>query len=154
MATAAHISLDILTPNGRVDLRASAADQPGKQQGPIEIEGVLVPAALGELGVLPGHVPFLAPVVPGVVAFKYDGKDRRIAVGQGFLEISEAGVVTLLTERVARGWEIDVEKAKAERSEIAEAIKARSGALDDVEVIKLRNRHDWLDAQLRAVQAG
>lgn len=151
---AAYISLDILTPNGRVDLRASAADQPGKEQGPIEVEGVLIPAALGELGVLPGHIPFLTPVVPGVVAFRFDGADRRIAVGQGFLEISETGAVTLLTERVARHWEVEVDKAKAERGEIDNAIKAKAGAIDDVEVVKLRNRFEWLDAQLRAVQAG
>ncbi len=151
---AAYISLDILTPNGRVDLRASAADQPGKEQGPIEIEGVLIPAALGELGVLPGHIPFLTPVVPGVVAFRYEGRDRRIAVGQGFLEISETGAVSLLTERVARPWEVEVDKAKAERAKIEEEIKVRAGAVDDVEVVKLKHRFDWLDAQLRAVQAG
>ncbi|MFV8753266.1 ATP synthase F1 subunit epsilon [Nannocystaceae bacterium ST9] len=151
---AATITLDILTPNGRVDLRASAADQPGKEQGPIEVEGVLIPAALGELGVLPGHIPFLTPVVPGVVSFRLDGADRRIAVGQGFLEISETGEVSLLTERVARAWEIDVEKARAERAELDEALKAKTGAIDDVEIVKLRHRFEWLDAQLRAVQAG
>lgn len=151
---AAYISLDILTPNGRVDLRASGADQPGKEQGPIEVEGVLIPAALGELGVLPGHIPFLAPVVPGVVAFRFDGSDRRVAVGQGFLEVSETGAVTLLTERVARHWEVEVDKAKTERSEIDNELKARAGAIDDVEIVKLRHRFDWLDAQLRAVQAG
>jgi F-type H+-transporting ATPase subunit epsilon len=150
---AATITLDILTPNGRVDLRASAADQPGKEQGPIEIDGVLIPAALGELGVLPGHIPFLTPVVPGVVAFRFDGKDRRIAVGQGFLEIGEGGAVTLLTERVARSWEVEVDKAKAERSKIDDELKAKAGAIDDVEIVKLRHRFEWLDAQLRAVQA-
>lgn len=148
---AATITLDILTPNGRIDLRASAADQPGKEQGPIEIEGVLIPGALGELGVLPGHIPFLTPVVPGVVAFRFEGSDRRIAVGQGFLEISETGAVTLLTERVARVWEVEVEKAKAERSKIDDEIKAKAGAIDDVEIVKLRHRFEWLDAQLRAV---
>jgi F-type H+-transporting ATPase subunit epsilon len=151
---AATIKLDILTPNGRVDLRAAGVDQPGKEQGPIEIEGVLIPAALGELGVLPGHIPFLAPVVPGVVAFRFDGGDRRIAVGQGFLEISEDGMVTLLTERVARSWEVEVDKAKVERAELDGEIKSRTGAIDDVEIVKLRNRFEWLDAQLRAAQAG
>ncbi len=150
----AVISLDILTPNGRVDLRASAADQPGKEQGPIEVEGVLIPAVLGELGVLPGHVPFLTPVRPGVVAFRFAGNDRRLAVGQGFLEISETGGVTLLTERVAWGWQVEVDKAKAERGKIDEEIRSRAGAIDDVEIVKLRHRFEWLDAQLRAVQAG
>jgi F-type H+-transporting ATPase subunit epsilon len=151
---AGTIQLDILTPNGRVDLRATGPDQPAREQGPLEIEGVLLPAALGELGVLPGHIPFLAPVVPGVVAFRYDGSDRRIAVGQGFVEISESGSVTLLTERVARSWEVEVGKAKTERDEIDGELKSRTGAIDDVEIVKLRNRFDWLDAQLRAAQAG
>lgn len=153
---AEFLTLDILTPNGRVDLRAAdpeAASAAGSssEKGPIEVEGVQVPAALGELGVRPRHIPFLTPVVPGVVRFRYDGKDRRMAIGAGFLEISEAGTVTLLTERAVRSWEVPVDDARKELDEVnAELKQLAQAAMDDANVLKLKARRDWLDAQLRA----
>lgn len=149
------ISLDILTPNGRLDLRQTEAGKPPSgAAGPIEVEGVELPGALGELGVLPGHIPFLTPVVPGVVRFRYEGSDRRVAVGQGFAEISPDGVVTILTERAVRSADVPVDTIKPERDRLGEELRTKAAAIDDAETVKARNRHDWLDAQLRAAQAG
>lgn len=151
-----YLSLDILTPDGRVDLRSSEeSDSPAGEQGPIEVEGVELPGALGELGVRPRHIPFLSPVIPGVVRFRYEGQDRRLAVGSGFLEISEDGVVTVLTSRARRSWEVDTSEVKSEREELTEELKKHaSDPIDDAAVLKLKSRRDWLDAQLRAAQAG
>jgi F-type H+-transporting ATPase subunit epsilon len=151
---AEYLNLDILTPNGRVDLRlAEGGKAASGTPGPIEVEGVQVPAALGEMGVRPRHIPFLTPVVPGVVRFRYDGVDRRMAVGAGFLEISEAGVVTLLTERAVRSWEVKAEEARRELDDVSGELKQHAqAAIDDATVLKLKARRDWLDAQLRAAQ--
>src|SRR5690606_5315922 len=115
---AEYLNLDILTPDGRVDLRLAEGQKPSGEKGPIEVDGVELPAALGELGVRPRHIPFLTPVMPGVVRFRYGGADRRVAVGAGFLEISEDGVVTLLTERAVRSWEVEVEQTRKQLDEI------------------------------------
>jgi F-type H+-transporting ATPase subunit epsilon len=148
-----YLSLDILTPEGRVDLRLADGGKPSGEKGPIEVEGVEVPAALGEMGVRPRHVPFLTPLVPGVVRFRYDGSDRRMAVGSGFLEISETGVITLLTERAVRSWEVKVDETRKRLDEVASELeKHRQAATDDPEVLKLEVRRKWLDAQLRAAQ--
>lgn len=151
---AEHLQLDILTPDGRVDLRLVEGGKRGKDQGPIEVEGVELPAALGEMGVRPRHIPFLTPVVPGVVRFRYEGEDRRLAVGAGFLEISEAGVVTILTERALRSWEVELEATRAHHEEVMTELKQHAGAsIQDATMLKLNARRDWLDAQLRAAQA-
>lgn len=153
---AEYLNLDILTPDGRVDLRVAEGDRAGKssgEKGPIEVEGVELPAVLGEMGVKPRHIPFLTPVKPGVVRFRYGGADRRMAVGAGFLEISETGVVTLLTERALRSWEVDVEAARAQLDEVDGELRQHAhSAIDDATVLKLKARRDWLDAQLRAAQ--
>jgi F-type H+-transporting ATPase subunit epsilon len=148
-----YLNLDILTPEGRVDLRLVEGGKPSAEKGPIEVEGVQVPAALGEMGVRPRHIPFLTPVVPGVVRFRYDGVDWRIAVGSGFLEISETGVVTLLTERAMRSWEVKHDETRKELDEVLNELKQQAHAsVDDASVLKLKARRDWLDAQLRAAQ--
>lgn len=151
---AEHLNLDILTPDGRVDLRLREGDKADKAQGPIEVEGVELPAALGEMGVRPGHIPFLTPLVPGVVRFRFDGEDRRLAVGSGFVEISEEGMVTILTGRALRSWEVEVEAVRTSRDEVGEELDEHASAsISDATVLKLRARRDWLDAQLRAAQA-
>jgi F-type H+-transporting ATPase subunit epsilon len=149
-----YLSLDILTPDGRVDLRLGEGDKPKGSIVPIEVEGVELPAALGEMGVRPRHIPFLTPLIPGVVRFRYDGNARRMAIGSGFLEISEDGTVTLLTERAVRSWDIKVDEARTELDEVlAEIKKNAQAAIDDATLLKLKARRDWLEAQLRAAQA-
>ena len=151
---AEHLNLDILTPDGRVDLRlVEGGKSKSAEQGPIEVEGVQLPAALGEMGIRPRHIPFLTPVKPGVVRFRYGGDDRRMAVGAGFLEISEDGTVTILTERALRSWEIPVDEARKQHDEVVGELKQHAQAsIEDATVRKLEARRDWLDAQLRAVQ--
>lgn len=148
------LELDILTPDGRVDLRVGEGGGGSAGDGPIEVEGVEVPAALGEMGVRPRHVPFLTPVLPGVVRFKYDGESRRVAIGRGFLEIGDGGAVTILTSHAVRSWEIDADTVAAARDEVVESLgEFAKAALDDAEAVKLRQERDWLEAQLRAAQA-
>ena len=152
---AEQLQLDILTPDGRVDLRlGEGGKKSGKDQGPIEVEGVELPAALGEMGVRPRHIPFLTPVVPGVVRFRYEGEDRRLAVGAGFLEVSEAGVVTILTDRALRSWEVELDAARTEHEAVMTELKQHAGAsIQDATMLKLNAQRAWLDAQLRAAQA-
>jgi F-type H+-transporting ATPase subunit epsilon len=149
-----HLNLDILTPQGRVDLRV---DEKSGSKGIVEavsVEGVELPAALGEMGVRPQHIPLLTPLVPGVVRFRLNGQDRRLAVGAGFVEISESGLVTLLTERAVRSGEVDVAAVREQREEIAREIQKHAGAaITDATLLELFARRDWADAQLRAAQA-
>jgi F-type H+-transporting ATPase subunit epsilon len=75
-------------------------------------------------------------------------------VGAGFVEISEAGVVTLLTERAVRSWEVDVAAARQQREEIAREIQQHAGdAITSATLLELFARRDWAEAQLRAAQA-
>src|SRR3954453_5081442 len=54
-----------------------------------DVDEVTAPGELGEFGVLPGHVPLMSALKPGVLWYK--GKDRSgvIAVGPGFLQVAQ-----------------------------------------------------------------
>ena len=131
------ISLDILTPMGA-------------KQSDLEVPGVEVPGLQGEMGVLPEHVPFVTPLVPGVVRYREGETDRRLAIGAGMLEISEIGRVSILTERALFADEVDspavFERLKVVTSTLAEDY----GPIDAVEHRKLATEQMWLEAQLRA----
>lgn len=89
--------------------------------GPVyeaDVEMVSTKAKSGELGILPGHIPLVAPLEIGAVRLKKDGKTELIAVSGGFLEV-RPDKVTVLAQAAERAEDIDVARAKAakERAE-------------------------------------
>lgn len=78
------IRLEIVTPRGRV-LAAS-------------VDEVTAPSVEGEFGVLPGHLPLLAALRVGIVAYRQGQETKRCAVGRGFAEAGPDKLVILTTE--------------------------------------------------------
>lgn len=135
---ATTIKLDILTPMGP------------RRRG-VEVSGVEIPGIAGELGVLPDHVPFVTPVVPGVVRFREGETSVRIAVGAGFLEIGGDGRVAILVERALEVTEIDVAAAREELTRVNAELAAQHDSIDAAEHRKLSAQQGWLEAQIHAV---
>jgi F-type H+-transporting ATPase subunit epsilon len=52
-----------------------------------DVDEVTAPGALGEFGVLPGHVPFLSALKPGVFVYRSKSDARILAVSDGVLEV-------------------------------------------------------------------
>lgn len=132
----ATLKLDILTPLGP------------KRRG-LDVSGVEIPGLFGELGVLPDHVPFVTPIVPGVVRFRDGDESVRIAVGAGFLEIGADGRVAVLVERALLPDEIDVAAAKQALTRVNAELAQQHGSIDAAEHRKLTTEQGWLEAQIR-----
>jgi F-type H+-transporting ATPase subunit epsilon len=132
------LKLDILTPLGP------------KRRG-LDVPGVEVPGLLGELGILPDHVPFVTPVVPGVVRFRDGEESVRIIVGAGFLEVGMDGRVAVLVERALLPSEVDVAAAREALVRVNAELAQQHGSIDAPEHRKLTDEQGWLEAQLRAV---
>jgi F-type H+-transporting ATPase subunit epsilon len=131
-----RMKLDILTPRGP------------KRQG-IDVPGVEIPGLLGELGVLPQHVPFVTAVRPGVVRFREGNSSARLAVGAGFLEVTDAGNVVLLCERALAPEEIDAEAARTRLREVEAEIRKHTGPISAAAFRDLDQERSWLEAQIR-----
>ncbi|MFY4775237.1 F0F1 ATP synthase subunit epsilon [Metabacillus sp. RGM 3146] len=89
--------------------------------GPVyeaQVEMVSVKAQSGELGILPGHVPMVAPLEIGAVRLKKDGATELVAVSGGFIEVRQDNV-TILAQAAETAEEIDLKRARAakERAE-------------------------------------
>lgn len=81
--------------------------------GPVyesDVEMVSTKAQSGELGILPGHIPMVAPLAIGVVRLKKDGKTDLVAVSGGFIEV-RPDQVTILAQSAEKSSDIDVERA-------------------------------------------
>jgi F-type H+-transporting ATPase subunit epsilon len=116
----------------------------------LETESVQVPSVVGELGVLPGHVPLLAAVKPGILAYRRDGQTVRVAIGGGYAEV-DFGSVRLLTEFFARTEDVDVEQARRDLDTAESRLKAHDGPIDETEHKEAQRDLDWALARLALV---
>ncbi|TCJ05292.1 F0F1 ATP synthase subunit epsilon [Cytobacillus praedii] len=81
--------------------------------GPVyesDVEMVSTKAESGELGILPGHIPMVAPLQIGAVRLKTQGKTDLVAVNGGFVEV-RPDKVTILAQSAEQADEIDVDRA-------------------------------------------
>ena len=78
-----------------------------------EAVSATLPGLAGYLGIWADHAPLVAAVAPGVVTLRLDdaGNEKRMAVGTGFVEVSD-NVVNLMTDTCEAAGEIDVDRAR------------------------------------------
>ena len=116
-----------------------------------DIDEVIAPGSEGELGVLPGHIPFLTALKPGVLTIRH-GTDKQIfAVGPGFLQVG-SGRATILVEMAERAAEIDVAKARADKAEAEEQLLVPPASGPGAVSLAHENLA-WAQARLDAVAA-
>jgi F-type H+-transporting ATPase subunit epsilon len=94
---AAQLTLEVLTPQRRVLT--------------VETPWVTVPGTLGELGILPEHIPLVTTVDSGVLQYEQDGQRRRAAVHYGYAQV-QGDRVTVLSEMVELSDQIDLGRAR------------------------------------------
>ncbi|MCP6680939.1 F0F1 ATP synthase subunit epsilon [Bacillus nakamurai] len=100
--------------------------------GPVcdaDIEMVSVRAESGDLGILPGHIPTVAPLKIGVVRLKKDGQTELAAVSGGFLEV-RPDQVTILAQSAETAEGIDKERALAAKKRAEDRLNKRSDDTD------------------------
>jgi F-type H+-transporting ATPase subunit epsilon len=90
------IKVNVVTPDGPVYEK--------------DVEMVCSKALTGELGILPGHIPMVAPLEIAALRLKVEGRTEYVAVNGGFLEV-RPDQVTILAQSAEKAEDIDVERA-------------------------------------------
>ena len=72
------------------------------------VQAVNVPGFEGQFGVLPGHVPYIAALRPGLLSFEHEGEAKSYVLGHGFAEVGE-DTVRLMTARYEDVGSVDIE---------------------------------------------
>ena len=111
----ATLKLEILTPEG-----VAFSDN---------VEFVLLPAELGEMGVYPMHVPLMTRVDPGELVVTKGLEKFHLAIGEGFAEITQTRV-SVLADMALEERHIDENAAQeaVERARIRIKEAAEKGA--------------------------
>ena len=84
-----------------------------------DVEMVTLPAADGQIGIYPQHVPLLTRIVPGEILVRVGGREEALAVGEGLVEIT-GNRVAIATDMAIAADKIDEAAVRAAR-ERAEA---------------------------------
>lgn len=78
-----------------------------------DVDSVVIPSTEGELGVFPLHTPIITQLEPGELRVFKGGTELRLAVGEGFVEITSEKVA-VLTDMAVK--ESDIDEATAEEA--------------------------------------
>lgn len=84
---------------------------------------VVARSADGDLGILPGHAPFLGNLHHARLVVQDDDGQTYIAVHGGFIQVFE-DKVTVLTESAEPAAEIDTARAEKQREDAQRALDA------------------------------
>lgn len=71
-----------------------------------DVSGVVLPGALGEMGILPNHAALVSTLNAGELRYTKDAKTFELAIGSGFAEIT-GDHVNVLTDMAIRDSDID-----------------------------------------------
>jgi F-type H+-transporting ATPase subunit epsilon len=94
-----------------------------------EIDVVVAPGVMGDLGVLPSHAPFMTALAPGELRLRKGNEETSMVVTGGFLEVRDNKVV-ILAEAAERADEIDLARAEEARRRAEQQIASREAAVD------------------------
>ena len=102
-----------------------------------EVENVYLPGTEGELGILPGHVPLVTGLKPGELHYSRGGKVEELAIGAGFVEVTQEKV-TVLTDLAVTEAGIDEAKVEAAMKRAEEALTKIDHSMNSEEVAALQ----------------
>ncbi|EMR07896.1 F-ATPase epsilon subunit [Bhargavaea cecembensis DSE10] len=90
---------------------------------------IIAVTTTGELGILPGHIPMVAPLEIGAVRLNKDSSTERVAVSGGFLEV-RPDQVTILAQSAELAEDIDTARAIEAKKRAEERLQQKQEDLD------------------------
>src|SRR3989338_11284941 len=78
-----------------------------------EVDSVSIPTQMGQITVLPNHLPLVANLQPGELIIRSAGREEYLAVSGGVVQINPGSQVMILADSADRAEEIDVARAVA-----------------------------------------
>lgn len=100
--------------------------------GPVleeDYEMIVCKTETGELGILPGHIPLVAPLTIGAVRLKKNNDTYQLAVSGGFMEV-RPDKVTILAQSAEKASEIDVARANEAKARAERRLQAKQDDTD------------------------
>lgn len=113
------------------------------------VDEVVLPTAMGEIGVLPHHIPMVSLLKAGEVRIKQAEKSFLLAVSGGFIEVRPQQVI-VLADTAERAEDIDEQRADEARKRAEEVAKSKRVDAEDYALVAANLEKEL--ARLRVVR--
>jgi F-type H+-transporting ATPase subunit epsilon len=77
-----------------------------------ELVSLTCPTEMGQITILPGHIPLVANLAPGELHAKTASGDHYLYVAGGFVEVRSGNEVVILADDAQHHHEIDIKRAE------------------------------------------
>lgn len=95
-----------------------------------EISMLIASGVEGEVGILPGHIPFITLLKPGTMQIKTsNGNDEMVYVSGGVLEV-QPHLVTVLADTAVRAHDLDEAKILEARRHAEQTLQNQKADID------------------------
>ena len=98
-----------------------------------DVQHILLPAELGEMGVMPGHIAGLFRLQIGRITVQTGADVLDLATSGGFAEIL-GDEITIMAETAERADQIDMDRAEQARKDAEERLRTREEKRDDATI--------------------
>lgn len=115
----------------------------------MDADSVQAPGELGEFEMLPGHIPMLTALKPGVLTIGTKAR-AKYAVGSGYLRVDPSGAVEILVEQAQAAADVDRTAAEKDLASAEKELASWGDKPMDGEYINARGRADWARARIAA----
>lgn len=88
------------------------------------VDMVVVPSEMGNLGILHNHIPLFAQLSQGELKIKRGNEEYFLAIGGGFVEVTQEKVIILVT-RAVKSAELNEAEILQAKKEAQEAIREK-----------------------------
>lgn len=93
------------------------------------VKFLVAPGADGELGILPDHAPLITSLNIGILRIQQEGKNMKVVVSGGFMEVRNSKV-TILATSAEKAEDINAARAEAARQRAEARLAAKSPEVD------------------------
>lgn len=115
-----------------------------------EINQITLPTKMGEITILPNHIPLVSSLMPGEILIKKGKEEIPLAVSGGFVEFHNNNLV-ILADTAERVEEIDIKRAEAARQKAKDILEKKQYA-DEVDFTALAARMEKELARLKVAK--
>lgn len=105
----AELTLDIVTPEGPVFSG--------------RVQAVTAPASMGQVTILPGHIPLFTKLDPGELKVLVQNRWQIMASAGGFMDVAPKNHLTILADSAIRVEEINLARAEAAKRAAEEDLR-------------------------------
>lgn len=115
-----------------------------------EIDQITLPTKLGEITILPNHLPLVSSLMPGEVLIKKNNEEIPLAVSGGFIEFAN-NKLTILADTAERAEELEEAKIEEARKKVEE-LMVKKQDIDEVAFAGLAAQIERELARLKVIR--